>query len=109
MDYLRLVMSAKEADDRDVYIGIDIITVEGVDKLIKKRKTEDDSILYFVPNEDLFTKINEVHVSNGHLVFSQVMVILKKKYANITAECVKLCISLCDECAERRFNNSSSK
>lgn len=80
---------------------IEVVNIEGVEKLIKKRETKDDPILYIVPNEELYDTIEEVHYSNGHVGITKLMVLLKKKYANITNECAREYLSYCDGCATR--------
>lgn len=44
----------------------DIISISGVEKLIKKRKEDSDAILYFVSTDEVFPIIHQAHVSTGH-------------------------------------------
>ena len=80
------------------YMNMDVVTIDGVERLIKKRACEDDPMLFFITNEDLFDTIQQVHLSNDHVGITKLMVILKKKYANITRECASQYLSYCVEC-----------
>ena len=40
----------------------DMLSIGDVEKLVKKRTTEDKPILYFIANEELYSKIQEIHV-----------------------------------------------
>ena len=40
----------------------DMLSIGDVKKLVKKRTTEDEPVLYFIANEELYSKIQEIHV-----------------------------------------------
>ena len=61
-----------------------MLSIGDVEKLVKKRKTEDEPILYFIPNEELYSIIQEIHVQQGHSGINKIMAHLKKRSANIT-------------------------
>lgn len=44
----------------------DIISINGVEKLIKKRKEDSDAILYFVSTDEVFPIIHQAHLDTGH-------------------------------------------
>lgn len=44
----------------------DIISISGVEKLIKKRKEDSDTIQYFVSTDEMFPIIHQAHLSTGH-------------------------------------------
>ena len=44
----------------------DVMSIGDVEKIVKKRKTEDEPILYFTFSEELYSKIKEHHVQQGH-------------------------------------------
>ena len=98
-----LIHEEKIKDYACSYLKLDVVTIDGVEKLIKKRASEDDPMLFFIPNEDLFDTIQEVHVSHGHAGITKLMVLLKKKYANITRECARECLSYCDKCVSEGY------
>ena len=98
----------KSCYDYNAVKRFDILTIGDVEKLIKKRKTEEESILYFVTNEELYEKIQEVHTQQGHGGINKMLAHLKKRYANITQEAVTMFITFCEEC-ERRRNRANSK
>ena len=43
-----------------------VLSIGDVEKLVKERKTEDEPILYFTSKEELYSKIKEHHVQQGH-------------------------------------------
>ena len=43
-----------------------VLSIGDVEKLVKKRKTEDEPILYFTFSEELYSKIKEHHVQQRH-------------------------------------------
>ena len=98
----------KSSDEYNAAKRFDILTIGDVEKLIKKRKTEEEPILYFVTNEELYDKIQEIHTQQGHGGINKMMAHLKKRYANITQEAVTLFISFCEECEKRR-NKANSR
>lgn len=72
----------------------DILSVGDIEKLVKKQKDANDPILYHVTSEELYSKIEELHTAQGHGGKNKLMA----TYANITAEAVKIYISICEEC-----------
>src|SRR5690349_20697599 len=42
------------------------ITVGGIDKLIRPNKSDESSIIYHVPLEEVFEVLNTAHISTGH-------------------------------------------
>ena len=98
----------KSSSEYNAVKRFDILTIGDVEKLIKKRNTEADPILYFVTNEELYDKMQEVHIQQGHGGINKMLAHLKKRYANITQEAVTLFISFCEEC-ERRRNRANSR
>ena len=98
----------KSVEEYNASKRFDMLSIGDVEKLVKKRKTEDEPILYFIPSEELYSKIQEIHVQQGHGGINKMMAHLKKRYANITQRAVQLFISLCEEC-ERRRNKGSSR
>ena len=88
----------KSSDEYNAVKRFDILTFGDVEKLIKKRKTEEEPILYFVTNEELYDKIQEIHTQQAHGGINKMMAHLKKRYANITQEAVTMFISFYEEC-----------
>ena len=43
----------------------EVLSIGDVEKLVKKRKAEDEPILYFTFSEELYSKIKEHHVQQG--------------------------------------------
>lgn len=44
----------------------DMVAVNGIQKLVKKRTKGDDPFLYFVANEDIYDRIDKAHIDIGH-------------------------------------------
>ena len=56
----------KSVEEYNASKQLDELSIADVENLVKKRKTEDEPILYFIPNEELYSKIQEIHVQEGH-------------------------------------------
>ena len=54
----------------------DMLSTGDVEKLVKKRKTEDEPILYFAPNEEPVSKIQEMHV----ILLGIILAVIDGKY-----------------------------
>ena len=68
-----------------------------IEKLIRQRKTEEDSILYFVPNEELYDKMHEIHIQQSHAGINKMVAHLKKRYVNTTQDDVTYFLSVFEE------------
>ena len=60
-----------------------LVNIGNVEKLVKKRKTEDEPVLRFIPNEELYFKIQEIHVQQGHGGINKLMVFVKLLQKNL--------------------------
>ncbi|CAF4625883.1 unnamed protein product, partial [Rotaria sp. Silwood2] len=72
-------------------------------------KINDQPVVYsakeklpIVKYENLFETLNECHLSVGHLGRDKTWHEVKRRYAQIPLELVKLFLSLCDQCASRK-------
>ena len=82
-----------------------IIQCGDIEKLIKKRKTEQEEPLYYVSIEDTYDVIQRAHVTTGHGDLDRMMKHLGTNYANITREAVELFKSFCSVPAETKETN----
>ncbi|KAL4130765.1 hypothetical protein QTP88_008156 [Uroleucon formosanum] len=81
----------------------DLIEVGNVKHIILKPKTKTENIIYVVPYENYFEKIEESHKATGHGGRDKVEQNLKNKY-NIPRIAIQIFINLCTTC-----NNKKSK
>jgi hypothetical protein len=75
-------------------------------KLIRKRKTDNDDIKYFVLIEETYDIIKKAHLALNHAGRDKMQKEINRKYANITLNCINLYKSVCEECQLRRKNPS---
>ena len=77
----------------------DVINLGNQDKLVKKiRGSDNTSIKYYVPINELYDIIRITHANIGHRGIKNTLKELKKKCANVTGKQVQLFISECNEC-----------
>jgi len=95
--------SHKDGNDYRFLKRYDIIEVNGVTKLISP-VTEQDSIKYFVYDEDLFQVLNDAHITTGHGGRDRMIKNLKMKYKNITYKDILIFLSLCESCLQKQKN-----
>ena len=69
-----------------------------VEKLIKKRQSESDQILYYSYAEEVYSIVMRAHINTGHGGRDKMMKELNKKYANITRDVINLYKEMCEEC-----------
>lgn len=80
----------------------DILTINGKDKLIKP--VTNDTILYYVTNDELFDILHSTHSAIGHGGRNRMSAELKTKYCNITNETIMVYLSLCVHCQKKSSN-----
>ena len=80
----------------------EVLVCGDVEKLIKKRKTPEESPMYYATIEDTYDIINKAHIATGHGGRDRMLKHLGPKYANITTEAVELYKSYCLVCQEKR-------
>ncbi|CAG2199865.1 unnamed protein product [Mytilus edulis] len=69
-------------DDYNLLSRYEVLQIAGLEKLIRKRKTEEDPILYFVSLEETFDVIKKSHSALNHAGRDKMQKELNKKYAN---------------------------
>ena len=75
-------------------------------KLIRKRKTDNDDIKYFVLIEETYDIIKKAHLALNHAGRDKMQKEINRKYANITLNCINFYKSVCEECQLKRKNPS---
>ncbi|XP_063600553.1 uncharacterized protein LOC134776736 [Penaeus indicus] len=78
------------------------------EKLIKKRKSVDESPIYYVTIEDTYDIIKRAHIATGHGGRDKMKCSLGAKYANITKEALELFKSYCTTCQEKRKQSKTA-
>lgn len=73
----------------------DVVTVGGIEKLIKPIIENDSNVLYYVTVDELFDVIQTAHLAVRHGGRNKIMAELKAKYCNVTTEAVMTYLSLC--------------
>ena len=73
-----------------------------MEKLIKRRKSPEESPVYYVSIEDTYDIIKRAHIATGHGGRDRMIKHLSTKYANITREAIELFKSFCQECQKKR-------
>ena len=87
----------------------ELLDVRGQEFLINKKEylKNDAAIRYYVPNELIYEKINDIHLKHSHGGIQKTMKHVTEKYCNLTEDAVKLYIQLCLECETRRRKTTS--
>lgn len=90
----------KESNDLRFLRRYDIIEINGITKLIHP-VTDQESIRYYVFDEELFGVLNEAHISTGHGGRDRMIEQLKGKFQNVTTKDILLFLSLCEPCVQK--------
>ena len=69
-----------------------------VEKLIKKRQSLTDPILYYAYAEEIYSIIMRAHLNTGHGGRDKMLKEVNKKYANVTRHTLNLFKQMCEEC-----------
>jgi hypothetical protein len=78
-------------------------------KLVKNQDSSNNDLSKcHVPFDEVFETIQENHLSIGHCGIWNILKEIKKRFANITENQVKLFISGCDECKLKRSKPKNS-
>ncbi|XP_043475014.1 KRAB-A domain-containing protein 2-like [Leptopilina heterotoma] len=78
----------------------DILEVAGVCKLIKK--CNNGEVKYFAPLEEVFEILTLAHMGTGHGGRDRMLSETSKKYENITREVVRIFLSMCETCHQKK-------
>ncbi|XP_063587880.1 KRAB-A domain-containing protein 2-like [Penaeus indicus] len=83
----------------------EVLQCRDIEKLIKKRKSVDESPVYYLTIDDI---IKRAHIATGNGGRETMNCNLGAKYANITKEALKLFKSYCITCQEKRKRNKTA-
>ena len=90
-----LVVGKKTRREYHLPTRYEILQCGDVEKLIKKRKSEDIDPVYFVSIEETFGVINRSHIATGHGEIDRMQKYESSKYANIQLDSLELFKSIC--------------
>jgi len=96
---LNTIGMKKTIKDYRMVRKFDILTVNGKDKLIKP--VINDTILYYVTNDELFDILHSTCSAIGHGGRNRMSAELKTKYCNITNETIMVYLNLCVHCQKK--------
>jgi len=79
----------------------DVILINDKERLVKAMNHDNDSIRYFVQNEELFNILHSTHIAIGHGGRDRMMTEINLKYCNITKETIMIFLRLCTDCHKK--------
>ena len=79
----------KSSQEYHLIKNYEILNIADTKKIIKKRTTEEPSIRYLVPKEDIFDAILACHQNIGHKGRDLMMEECSKQHLNLTANYIK--------------------
>ena len=74
----------------------------GAEKLVRPVLLGDNEIKYFVQKSELFDILHNAHIELGHKARDAMEHEIKKKYVNITQSDIKLYLTTCQRCQEKK-------
>ena len=83
----------------------DVLEIAGIEKLVRKGK----DVIYYCTTEELYRLIKTAHSGIGHGGIPKTYKELKKQFANISREVIKLFIQLCEHCILKKKRSETSK
>lgn len=75
--------------------------MNGFQKLIKPINDDNDKILYYVKNEELFEVLLNIHSTIGHEERNRMEYECKNIYCNVTRVCIMEFLKLCVVCQKK--------
>jgi hypothetical protein len=83
----------------------DVLEIAGIEKLVRKGT----DIIYYYTTEELYRLMKTAHSGIGHGGIHKTYKELKKQFANISREVIKLFIQLCEQCILKKKRSETSK
>lgn len=83
----------------------DVLEIAGIEKLVRKGT----DVIYYCTTEELYRLIKTAHSGIGHGGIHKTYKELKKQFANISREVIKLFIQLCEQCILKKKRSETSK
>ncbi len=81
----------------------DVMSINGKQKLVKPTE-EQETVLYYATNEEMFDVLHKTHLSIGHGGRDRMLKELKTKYCNVTRETVMAYVHTCIHCQKKSSN-----
>jgi len=76
----------------------DVLEVVGIEKLIRKG----DGIIYYCTVDELYPLIKTVHSGVGHGGLHKTFKELKRQFANVSREIIRIFIQMCEQCVLKK-------
>ena len=102
LKHLNEQSSAKSHQSYYLLSKYEILQCGDVEKLIIHRKSNDDTIQYYVHIEETFDVITRAYIATGHGGRDGMVKELGKKYASVTSDYIELFKSMCTDCQRNR-------
>lgn len=81
----------------------EVLQIAGIKKLIAKRaNVKDENFKFYVTAEKLYDVIEAAHEASGHGGRDRVVKETSLKYANVTRESIRLFLSMCETCQQKK-------
>ncbi|KAL7305521.1 hypothetical protein TKK_0002257 [Trichogramma kaykai] len=101
-DILRAKLSSKKTPQQYRRLSrFDVIEVDGINKLIAKRKAN-AGLKYYAPLEDIYDIIENAHIATGHAARDRLLKETSRNYANVTRELITLFLGMCQTCNQTK-------
>lgn len=92
----------KQPSDYYLLQHYDVLSSNGVEKLILPLSDKNPDIKYYCSVEDLFDKLYEAHINIGHGGRDRMIKELKRQYKNIKQKEINLFLNLCEVCQKKK-------
>ena len=83
----------------------DVISIGGIEKLIRKG----EGFYYYATVDVLYQLINTAHSGVGHGGLHKTYKELKKQFANISREIIKIFLNICEQCIVKKKRTETTK
>jgi hypothetical protein len=83
----------------------DVLEVAGIEKLIRKG----DGIIYYCTVDELYLLIKTVHSGVGHGGLHKTYKELKRQFANVSREIIRIFIQMCEQCVLKKNRCETTK
>lgn len=80
----------------------DVLSVQGVDKLIVPLRNNNHDIIYYAHGDEMFDILHGIHISTDHGGRDRMIKKINEKYKNITRAEIMLFLSLCKSCQQKQ-------
>ncbi|KAJ8718891.1 hypothetical protein PYW07_016447 [Mythimna separata] len=94
----------KDFEDYKMLASYDVLDVNGRERMIQPRNEVNPSIKFYVPLEELFGVLHTIHLLFKHANIDVMEAELKTKFCNVSKEVIKIYLTCCKTCQEKKSN-----